>query len=387
MRALTFFFVTCALLLACDSVDLIWMPHSARADPLFRFINKGRAGFIDRTGHVVIPPKLRPISSSDPPFYEGLLSLGVSSGPFLTTKGQVVLDNRFWRIWDFSEGLAAALQTSDSKWGYIDRSGKFVIAPQFPFFPEGLVSDFSDGLAAIEVDGKLGYIDHTGAFVIPRQFATGTSFEDGIARVVVTQGPCAYVNYDAVDPCLTDLQVAPSTGNAGKRTVTANLCRWTFIDKKGNRIMNAEFDAARGFHEDLAAVKVGQSWGFIDKHGTFVIPPIFHGALSFSDGLALVRNDKMSGFIDKTGALKIPLDSSKAGPFSEGLSVYGRLGEGYIFIDTKGRQAMPDRFVVASRFVHGLAHVKVNGDPVLAEQGGTFAYIDRKGRRVFSYRP
>jgi hypothetical protein len=50
------------------------------------------------------------------------------------------------------------------------------------------VASFSEGLAAVEVAGKLGYIDRSGKFAIPRQFAAGTSFENGIARIVAT-GP------------------------------------------------------------------------------------------------------------------------------------------------------------------------------------------------------
>ena len=41
-----------------------------------------------------------------------------------------------------------------SKYGFIDKSGKVVIEPQFD-----LVFDFSEGLARVEKDGKWGFID------------------------------------------------------------------------------------------------------------------------------------------------------------------------------------------------------------------------------------
>ena len=386
MRTLVSLLLACTLLFGCEADGLIWMPPSDRADALFRIVDRGHAGFIDSSGHIVIPPILDVGSNWSQAFYDGLLSLGVAEGPFLNVRGQKILENGFYRVWDFSEGLAPALKSRDSKWGFIDQLGQFVIPPQFPFYPEGLVSGFSDGLAAIEVSGKLGYIDHSGKFVIPRQFVAGTSFENGIARVVA-EGPCAYLNYDSFDPCARmSSYTAPSTGGGRDRVRSAgSLCRWSYIDKTGKQVIDGQFEGALGFHEGLAAVKVGELWGFIDLRGVFVIPPTFRSVHSFSDGLALIESDKESGFIDKTGTLKISAAFSKAEPFSEGFAVVGEPDEGYHFLDLQGRRAIPETFVLASRFFHGLAHVKV-GPRSSPYGGGTFAYIDKSRKRIFTYR-
>jgi hypothetical protein len=46
------------------------------------------------------------------------------------------------------------------KWGYIDKTGKIVINPQFDY-----ANQFSDGLAAVYIGDKYGYIDRTGKYV------------------------------------------------------------------------------------------------------------------------------------------------------------------------------------------------------------------------------
>jgi len=51
------------------------------------------------------------------------------------------------------------------KLGYINRSGKIVIEPQFDW-----AEDFHMGLAAVEVGGKWGYINKIGKMVIEPQF-------------------------------------------------------------------------------------------------------------------------------------------------------------------------------------------------------------------------
>lgn len=65
----------------------------------------------------------------------------------------------------FFAGLAAAMGKND-KYGYIDKTGKFVIPPQFH-----RVGDFSEGLAAVMPDGAnwpgdLAYINPQGQMVL-----------------------------------------------------------------------------------------------------------------------------------------------------------------------------------------------------------------------------
>jgi hypothetical protein len=58
----------------------------------------------------------------------------------------------------FSEGLA--IVEADGYCGFIDKSGKVVIKPQFTW-----ASQFSGGLANVMVGDKMGYIDKSGKYV------------------------------------------------------------------------------------------------------------------------------------------------------------------------------------------------------------------------------
>lgn len=60
---------------------------------------------------------------------------------------------------DFCEGLAPAV-LSGEKYGYIDKTGRVVIQPQFHF-----ASSFSNGVAFVAIDGKPGYIDKAGHYI------------------------------------------------------------------------------------------------------------------------------------------------------------------------------------------------------------------------------
>ena len=93
---------------------------------------------------------------------------------FIDKSGKVVIEPQFdiESEWDklyrsrsgaFSEGLA--LVKKDGKWGFIDKNGKMVIEPQFDD-----AGDFSEGIAKVEKDGKWGYLGKNGKMVIEPQF-------------------------------------------------------------------------------------------------------------------------------------------------------------------------------------------------------------------------
>jgi DUF971 family protein len=80
---------------------------------------------------------------------------------------------------EYSEGLAK--KQSGNKWGFIDKTGNFVIKPQFDD-----AHDFSEGLAAVKLNGKWGYIDKNGSFGIQLQFddiRVERGFYGGVASV------------------------------------------------------------------------------------------------------------------------------------------------------------------------------------------------------------
>jgi hypothetical protein len=151
---------------------------------LYRFVKNGKAGYIDGSGRVVIPPRLKSYGNYGSEFHDGRPEITVSDGRYVDRTGKLVIDTGLFRGWDFSEGLAVAMRKGENLWGYIDTSGEFAISARFASSPNDYVYPFSDGLAMIEAKGKFGYIDRAGDFVIEPKFLDGANFSDGLARVV-----------------------------------------------------------------------------------------------------------------------------------------------------------------------------------------------------------
>ncbi len=364
----------------CEWDYLIWIPRSLTADPLYRFVREGKVGYIDDTGRIVVPPMIEFYGgNSGGEFHDGLLEIGASDGEYVDRTGRKPFHRKFERGWDFSEGLAVAMETEDGKWGYIDTKGEFAISPRFNSSPTDYVWPFEGGFAKIEVAGKFGYIDHSGNFIIPPTLLDGDSFHEGFARVVV-DGPCIEMQRL---PCSAP-KIVPPGGQVQPSTAS---CKYGFVDTSGKILSELRFDQALFFSQGLAPVEIGKLWGYLDTSGRFAISPRFEKAEPFSDGLGLVSENGLSGFIDRDGSYVIQPQFKNAESFAGGLAVIGDEGSGYFYINKSGQRAFSGKFLLASSFFKGLAHVKLRetslGEDSLEE---TFAYINSAGERVFTYR-
>jgi hypothetical protein len=96
--------------------------------------------------------------------------------------------------------------------------------------------------------------------------------------------------------------------NENNLAVVVHKKKYGFINKKGELIVRAKYDAAEDFYESLAVVglknKEGKLlYGYIDETGKEVIPCIYTNASSFDSGKAKVilikGNDGEKDFIEK----------------------------------------------------------------------------------------
>lgn len=92
----------------------------------------------------------------------------------------------FPMAWNFSEGLAR-VTLPDGKTAFIDKKGKI----QFTLDGQVWVEPFAEGMAQVRIRTepggfeKVGYIDRSGKFAIPPVYDAGSSFQDGLAAVIL----------------------------------------------------------------------------------------------------------------------------------------------------------------------------------------------------------
>lgn len=183
----------------------------------------------------------------------------------------------------FTSGLVAA-QTGD-QWGYIDKTGKYIINPQFDY-----ANKFAaNGLARVLSGGKIGYIDKTGKYVINPQFDYAYSFVDGVA-VVSVGGKYGVIDAKGsylANPQYEDLSASYSSGMAWFADEDEKI---GYLNTKGEVAISAQYDYiyhskywgyAGDFYADgYAVVRVGDRYGIIDKTGSYIVNPQFDGIFS-----------------------------------------------------------------------------------------------------------
>jgi len=95
---------------------------------------------------------------------------------FIDGSGNKVPAGRFEDISDFAEGLAAV--QINGKWGYVNKQGQIAIEPKFD-----IAKDFSEGLAGVTEGGRLCYINASGHVVLSLDYDRGEPFKYGLAKV------------------------------------------------------------------------------------------------------------------------------------------------------------------------------------------------------------
>jgi hypothetical protein len=302
--------------------------------------DRGRGGFIDRTGTIAIPVCFDAVGD----FSEGLARFERDQKwGYLDKTGTVVIEPTFQWAQEFSEGLARAQVSGsqlgiDAKWGFIDKTGSVVIDERKdPSFGEhsnirsdSAESAFHDGLALVDDAGKKGYIDKTGKVVIAPQFTYAYPFAEGLAAA-------------------TKL----ASGDDG----------WGHIDKTGRWVVKPRFEWASSFSGGLAPVSRTRNCGYVDVHGALVLQPrVSPGETDcatvwgdFVNGLARWKFGNKYGFIDSTGKTVIKPKFDLTFHFSEGLAAV-MLGGKWGYIDTAGKMViLPMPLMRAEDFHHGLA--------------------------------
>ena len=281
--------------------------------------------------------------------------------------GDVVIPLKYDWVSNFREGLAAV--EIEGKWGFIDKSGNEVVPLKY-----GYADEFSEGLACVSLTNKYkkdkyGFIDKSGNEVVPLKYDWTGSFSEGLAMVKLN-GKRGFVDksgkevvppkHDYVWDFKEGLAVVELNGKQG------------FVDKSGKEVVALKYDNVWFFEEGLAGVELKGKWGFIDKSGKEVVPLKYEDVRDFREGLVMVELNGKWGCINKSGKEVVPIKYDNVDNFREGLALVELNGkDGYI--NKSGKEVVPPKYDAVYHFSEGVAYVSVNG------KGG---FIDKSGKVV-----
>jgi hypothetical protein len=209
---------------------------------------------------------------------------------FIDTTGKVIINFQYDEAWEFSSGRAAVRK--GEKWGYIDKNGNLVIGYKYETnhdFNNGYNSDRNaekDLWAVIDSLGKvvIGYnYDGIWDSYYPTNFIPASK-----------NGKYGFINKK--EKVLVDFifdRVIPYDDDNGRFMVEMND-QWGIIDNKGRMITECIYEYLIEFNNGLADVRKDKKYGLIDKNGKIIVDFDFYWACEYSDGLIPVQKSENS---------------------------------------------------------------------------------------------
>lgn len=144
--------------------------------PAIAVKNNGKWGLINRSGKEITVLKYDLLNLHYPVGY-----IGLRDGKFgmINFEGKEITEFKYDQVKALADyGVTDTLAVlHNSLWGFINATGKEVIAPKYAFDE---IMPFREGLAAVSKDGAWGYIDKNGKIVVPVKYDGVTGyFRDG----------------------------------------------------------------------------------------------------------------------------------------------------------------------------------------------------------------
>lgn len=227
---------------------------------------------------------------------------------FIDKKGETVLvfdrynNKAIVGISNFSDGLAS-FKIEDGLYGYVNTKGKVVISPSY----KG-VSGFSEDKAlVVDKDDKMYVINKDGE----KLFNIDTS-KTGIMNPKYSEGLITFFSADGESGCLNakgEKVIKESSKYSHILSFSGDVAPYYdgsfygFVNKKGENIIRAKYQAVGFCAEKLACVQDKDKWGIINYENEIICPFDFDIILPFYNNgkYTYAKNHNYYVLIDKTG--------------------------------------------------------------------------------------
>jgi len=291
---------------------------------------------------------------------------GSKTWGYANIKGELIIAAQYAKCYKFSvEGLAPIYDTEKRQYHFINLKGETLTTEISGFkLIDGLgvdVHGFSHGLAPVKMGEKWGYINSTGKVVIATKYDKVSGFEDDYAIaesgtnhiILDTKGNETLIDFNGM------LEVRGFSEHLAP--YRAKDKTFGFIGTNGKVAIQGQFESVGYFIGGLAwAKQVGGALGYINTKGEWVIKPQFTAGKEFNieSSMARVKVGDQWAYVNKAGEILYVNDTQKYEDFSNGLAL-GKKGEKFGFFNNKGAWAIAPQFDGARDFKNGYAAAKL----------------------------
>ncbi len=238
---------------------------------------------------------------------------------YLNASGEyIIAPSKYSKASMMMSGAAAVFDEDEKSWVVINDSGYVVARPSDSL---DTLSFLSNGFMPASKEGKYTYL--TQSLNVDKtkfQYDYCSNFKNNVGAVK-KDGKWALVNSKGesiTDYIFEDVKLDEFNACVNNGIVMAKTQgKYYFYNTSGVKVSEQGFDDVCQFAEgDKAAVCIDKKWGFADSTGNIVIEPQFDDARSFSMNLAAVNEKGVWKYIDKYLTPRVEGEFSDCKPFS-----------------------------------------------------------------------
>jgi len=275
----------------------------------------------------------------------------------------------------------------DDEYGFINLKGEWVISPRY-----ANVEPFYEGVAkVIDEDGDIYFIDTKGEELFKLRednfyWDEVSNMCNGLILALNDDEDWEYMDKDGDVVLSFDYEDYECYPFHGKYAIVYDEDKDAagLIDKKGNFVIEPEFEEIGYLSAGIAYFEDDDSHGFIDKRGKKIIQTSYDTDFEFDyysltdPSLIAFEENGLYGFMDRHGKVKIEPEYDYVGEFSEGLCAFVEEGgDEWGYINNSGEVVISEEFEEALPFCNGLALVQ--------DEDGYYGYINKKGEEVIDF--
>jgi hypothetical protein len=335
-------------------------------------------GAINKQGEQVFKKPFRQLHN----FHEGVaaFSEGKSDADqqwgYIDNKGNVTIKAQYAGANDFNQDVAAVMLSATptkeltanggvaGKWTYIDRTNKQQIAHSFDY-----ADQFFDGVAVVTINTRMGAIDRSGNYVLKPEF--DVVYRADHQKLVAGTGTGLSGRDATQDLKYYDIKGAVmSTAKFHGVSTLTNLKPMMWTDKPSpdgdpNRPLSKFVSPA--FFCDKTIEQVGERFNILQHFRAKAFTGVYDYIFPVSEDFYVVYSDADGGKFDYHGGKPEDADGIwnntafrfyDAAPFSDGLGMVQEIKGGpYGYIDKSAHYALTPSYKQARSFHNGLALV------------------------------
>ncbi len=291
----------------------------------------------------------------------------------------IVIDCVYDEVRRFREGLAATNR------GYINFLGDIVI--DCTSLRLNRASSFKSGVAIVSSHDtdKYAVIDRLGGLITP--FKYGYLEEPSCGVMVTTTDH--YDNAYIIDLLGNEIRVDNADSLQSFKNDSA-ICfkfdkelgrNYRYIDRNGHSFTDYKYYSAGNFNSELAIVSLKTTnnssycyYSYINKKGEIIIDEDFTEASDFCDNIALVKSHKSSQYmlIDKLGRVIVEL------PYNSFQEFIDNPSEGYAMICDYSS------VMYGKEIISGISYIDCNGIKITSNEYESERYVYKSGLLKFS---